>query len=115
MLLLFSIFNFSQIWSQTTVIDMDDAIRIGLTNDYLLSTYGQQKEIVNKIIKEYWRDYLPTLSIQYQGSKNISLSDRDTQHHQIRLIAEQVIYDGGKRGLNLDKAKIKEKNSNDIT
>jgi outer membrane protein TolC len=87
-------------------IDMDTAVRIGVANHFALKAVKYRTEVVDKIITERWRQYLPTLDLSYNRQREIVKGERDTTSHEVRLTIEQVIYDGGRRGLDLDMARL---------
>lgn len=87
-------------------IDMDTAVRIGVANNFALRAVKYRTEVVDKILTERWRQYLPSLDVSYNRQREIVKGERDTTSHEVRLTIEQVIYDGGRRGLDLDMARL---------
>lgn len=87
-------------------IDMDTAVRIGAANHFALKAVKHRTAVVDQIITERWRQFLPSLDISYNRQREIVKGERDTTSHEVRLTIEQVIYDGGQRELDLDMARL---------
>ena len=87
-------------------LNLNRAVRIGAANHFVLKSIRNKNAAIRKLIAERWRAYLPRVGVSYSRTRNIVDAEPDVQAHELRLIIEQVIYDGGQRGLNLDLAKI---------
>ena len=87
-------------------IDMETAVRIGAANHFALKVVKHRTAVLDHIITERWRQYLPSLDVSYNRQREIVKGERDTTAHEVRLTIEQVIFDGGRRGLDLDMARL---------
>ncbi|BDA77824.1 channel protein TolC [Leptospira kobayashii] len=87
---------------------MDTAIQIAATNYYLLQTIKNKNSAIKDLITERWRDLLPTLGVNVIRQRYIITDSNDYIYNGIMLTADQVIYDGGRKGLDLDIAKLEE-------
>ena len=87
-------------------LDLETAVRVGAANHFMLKSIHNRKAAIRALITERWRKYLPSLSLGYERRRNINAGERDVISHDIRLNAEQVLYDGGRRALNYDLAKM---------
>jgi len=85
---------------------MDSAIRIGATNHFALQAVKNRKLAIRELITERWRAYLPSVGVTYNRVRDINIDAQDQITHEIKLNINQVLYDGGKRSLDLDIAKI---------
>lgn len=90
------------------LINFEDAEAIGLTNNVILATLKDRKEVFRMIIKEKWRNYLPKVAVSYFGLKNANMNQPDTQYNDIRLQLNQLLYDGGENALEIESAKLQE-------
>ncbi|WP_167483322.1 TolC family protein [Leptospira bourretii] len=93
---------------QKILLNFEDAEAIGLTNNVILATLKDRKEVFRMLIKEKWRNYLPKVAISYFGLKNANMNQPDTQYNDIRLQLNQLLYDGGENALEIESAKLQE-------
>jgi len=89
-------------------IDLEKAIRIGVTNHFALQAIKDKIKAKRKLITERWREFLPSVGISYQHRNEVSIGLNDSRLHEIKLSIEQIIYDGGRRKLDLDLARLEE-------
>lgn len=89
-------------------IDLPAAIQIGTTNYFALKAVKNRELAARQLITERWRRYLPRVGLQYDQSRAVNAGAADNFNYDIRLTVQQVIYDGGKRSMDLDLAKIDE-------
>ncbi|MCE9501455.1 MAG: TolC family protein [Leptospira sp.] len=92
--------------SDPVSLDLDSAIRIAETNYFALKAIKNKSIAIRELITERWRDYLPSVGTGYFRQKYIIEDGQDAISNEIRLNIEQVIYDGGKRGFDLDLAEL---------
>jgi outer membrane protein len=88
------------------VIDLERAVEIAVTNYYVLKVIKNKDLAYRELITEKWREYLPKVGIGYIRQRFIISDGQDAISNEIRLNVEQVIFDGGRRGLELDIAKM---------
>ncbi|MCE9501754.1 MAG: TolC family protein [Leptospira sp.] len=89
-------------------IDLEAAIQIAATNYFALKAMRNKNIAIKELITERWRDYLPSVGLVYIRQRYIIADGQDSISNEIRLNVEQVIYDGGKRGFDLDVARLEE-------
>ncbi|MCB1319464.1 MAG: TolC family protein, partial [Leptospiraceae bacterium] len=87
-------------------LDLQTAIQVGAANDFALKSIRHEQATIRKLITERWRRYLPSVGVSVIRNRSINDSAPDSTAHEIRLTVEQVIYDGGQRGLDLDLARL---------
>nr|WP_281493499.1 TolC family protein [Leptospira stimsonii] len=89
-------------------INLETATQIALTNYYMLLSIKNKNAAVKELIAERWRDLLPTLGLNVTRQKYIIQDSNDYIYNAILLNVDQIIYDGGKKKLDLDIAKLEE-------
>lgn len=87
-------------------INMETAVRVGVANHFALEAIRGRRKAAEELITERWRQYLPSLGIGYNRTNDIAKDGADNVSHEIRLTIEQVLYDGGRRSLDLDLARL---------
>ncbi|MCE9598402.1 MAG: TolC family protein [Spirochaetia bacterium] len=90
------------------LLDLDTAIRVGTTNHFALQAAENKQVVIRKLITERWRAYLPSAGISYSRTSTVQVGATDNLSNEIRLNIEQIIYDGGRRSLDLDLARIQQ-------
>ncbi|RHX85414.1 transporter [Leptospira stimsonii] len=93
---------------RTMRINLETATQIALTNYYMLLSIKNKNAAVKELIAERWRDLLPTLGLNVTRQKYIIQDSNDYIYNAILLNVDQIIYDGGKKKLDLDIAKLEE-------
>ncbi|MCR8627650.1 transporter [Leptospira interrogans serovar Canicola] len=81
---------------------------MALTNYYLLLSLKNKNTAIKELISERWRDLLPTLGVNMTRQKYIIEHSNDYVYNAILVNLEQIVYDGGKKKLDLDIAKLEE-------
>ena len=89
----------------TLLLDVKQAEAVGIHNDPTLKVIRYQRVLRGLVVDESWREYLSTASVSWDRSKAIVDNEDDSRSQSIRLNVDQVVYDGGRRGLALDAAK----------
>lgn len=89
-------------------VDLDSAIQIAATNYYILQTIKNKNSAIKDMISERWRDLLPTLGVNIIRQRFIIEESTDFIYNGILMNIEQIIYDGGRKRLDLDIAKLDE-------
>lgn len=90
----------------TLRLDLDTAVRVGAANYFALQALRNREAVTAELITERWRAYLPGVGVSYNRNRDINKAAADSINHEIRINIEQVIYDGGRRSLDLDIAKV---------
>jgi len=89
-------------------IDLDNAIQIAATNYFLLQTIKNKNSAIKELITERWRDLLPTLGVNVIRQRYIITDSNDYIYNGIMMNLEQIVYDGGRKSLDLDIARLEE-------
>ncbi len=92
----------------TIRVNLESATQIALTNYYMLLSIKNKNAAVKELISERWRDLLPTLGVSMTRQKYIIQDANDYIYNAILMNVDQILYDGGKRKLDLDIAKLEE-------
>ncbi len=93
---------------KTLRINLETATQIALTNYYLLLSLKNKNTAIKELISERWRDLLPTLGVNMTRQRYIIQDSNDYIYNAILLNVDQIIYDGGKKKLDLDIAQLEE-------
>ncbi len=93
---------------KTLRINLETATQIALTNYYLLLSLKNKNTAIKELISERWRDLLPTLGVNMTRQRYIIQDSNDYIYNAILLNGDQIIYDGGKKKLDLDIAQLEE-------
>ncbi|MBX7086646.1 MAG: TolC family protein [Leptospirales bacterium] len=92
--------------NQPIELDLETAVQIGTTNHFAVQAAKNKQLAVHRLITERWLTYLPTPGLSYRRTSTVQTGAADSGSAEVRFTLEQVIYDGGKRSLDLDLAKI---------
>lgn len=87
-------------------LTLDQAIRIGVANSFALKAVGNRQAAVRALIRERWRNYLPDVGVSLSRTRTINEGEVDSVRNEVRLNVQQVIFDGGRREMNLEMAKL---------
>ncbi|MCP5486761.1 MAG: TolC family protein [Spirochaetales bacterium] len=85
---------------------METAIRMGTANSFALKSLTYRNSAIRALITERWREYLPGIGASINRTRNVNTGAQDSLSNEVRLTIEQVIYDGGRRDLGVDLARI---------
>lgn len=88
------------------LLSMSSAVQVGTANYFALRALRNREVALQGAITEKWRAYLPAVGVSYDRTRNINVGSTDTINHDVRLTIQQVLFDGGRRSLDLDIAKI---------
>jgi len=88
-------------------LNLETSIAIAMNNNFELRAIKAQREVYDLTIIERLRDYFPTLSLSYLQTEESVKRDADTRQHRVSADAEMVLFDGGKRSLSYDVAKLR--------
>ncbi|MBN1533511.1 MAG: TolC family protein [Spirochaetes bacterium] len=92
--------------TEPLTLTLEDALGIAITNSFDLKAIGARREIYTYSIIEKWRDYFPSLSVSYLKNQQVNRYDTDSRQNTLSFESNIVLYDGGKRGLAYDIAKL---------
>lgn len=89
-------------------LTLDSSVLVGTTNNILLQTIHSKKETFKMLVTEKWRNYLPRVGVSYFGLKNLNINQTDSAYNDVRLTVQQLLYDGGDTGKEVEIAKLQE-------
>ena len=92
--------------SKSLKLTMDTAVSIGAANYFALQANQGKQLAIRQLITERWRAYLPAFGVSYNRIHDINKGETDSLSQEVRINIEQIIYDGGRRSLDLDLARI---------
>lgn len=87
-------------------VGLDDALRIAATNNFALRAFEDRKIISRQILSEKWREYFPSIGLSVERRRTINKESQDIIVNEIRVDVEQILYDGGLRGMEYDRANL---------
>ncbi len=91
----------------TLYLNLENSLGIAINNNFQLKAIKSRGKIYDLTIIESWREYFPRLSLSYMKTEDIRKRESDTRQHKFAADTEFVVFDGGKRSLNYDIAKLK--------
>lgn len=91
-----------------TVLTLDycSSISIGVTNSFDLKEIREREVIYDLSIYESLREYFPSLTFSYLRTEETRMRDSDNRESRLTVETELPVWDGGRRGLNYDVAKL---------
>ncbi len=93
--------------SEQLYIDMESAIGTAINNSYELKVINASKKVYDLTMVERIRDFFPSLSIGYMRSEQVAQRETDTRQHKFSIDTNIVLFDGGKRAVAYDVAKLR--------
>lgn len=87
-------------------LDYRSSIAIGITNSFDLKEIRTRGSIYDLSIYESIREYFPSLTFSYLQAEDVRKRESDDRQSRFTMETEFPIYDGGRRGLNYDIAKL---------
>ncbi len=88
------------------IIDIGSSVSIAVSNSFDLGEIRARESLYLAAINEKLRNYLPSLSFSYMQTDEVARRDNDSRSSKLSVDTEFVLYDGGKRGLDYDSAKL---------
>lgn len=87
-------------------LDYRSSISIGIANSFDLKEIRARESVYDLSIYESLREYFPSLTFSYLRTEETRMRESDDRENRLSLETELPVYDGGKRGLNYDVAKL---------
>lgn len=87
-------------------LGLDESIAIAVKNSYDLQEILAREGIYSMAITESLREYFPSLTFSYVQTDEVKYRSPDSRMSRLTAETEMVIYDGGRRGLNYDMARL---------
>lgn len=88
------------------VLDMERAVGIAIANSFELREIMAREEVYGLAIDESFREYFPSVTLSYMQTDEVRVRAGDSRESKISVDTEFVVYDGGKRSLNYEVAKL---------
>ncbi len=88
-------------------VNLERALGIAITNNFELKVVQSRKSIQDLIIRESWRDFFPELSVSYLQTEESRRRDTDSRQHKLSVDSNITVFDGGRRRLAYDAARLK--------
>lgn len=88
-------------------LDLESSIAIAVSRSYELKAIRAGSRVFDLTLRERLRDYFPSLALSYFSTQETARRDVDSRQQRLRLESNLVLYDGGKRGLAYDIARLK--------
>jgi outer membrane protein TolC len=90
----------------TAMIDLEHSLAIAINNNFELKAIKSRRLVYDLTITERFRDYFPSLTLSYLQTEESIKREADTRQHRFSADTNLVIYDGGRRSLSYDIAKL---------
>jgi outer membrane protein TolC len=87
-------------------LDYRSSISIGISNSFDLKEIRARESVYDLSIYENLREYFPSLTFSYLQTEESRRRESDDRESRVTVETEFPVYDGGRRGLNYDVAKL---------
>jgi outer membrane protein TolC len=92
--------------SESLKLDISSSVSIALSNSFELEEIRAREGLYSLAIGEKLRSYFPTLTFSYMQTDEVKKRETDSRSSRVSVESEIVLYDGGKRSLEYDSAKL---------
>lgn len=92
--------------ANTAQLDLEHSLAVAIHNNFELKAIKSRRLVYDLTITEQLRDYLPSLTLSYLETEESIKREADTRQHRFSADTNLVIYDGGRRKLSYDIAKL---------
>jgi outer membrane protein TolC len=87
-------------------IDISSAVSIAVSNSFELDEIKAREGLYSLAIGEKLRSYFPSLTFSYMQTDEVKKRDSDSRSSRLSVESEIALYDGGRRSLDYDTAKL---------
>ncbi|HNX24527.1 MAG TPA: TolC family protein [Spirochaetota bacterium] len=87
-------------------LDIRSSVSIAVANSFELQEIRAKEGLYDLAIDEKLRSYFPSLTFSYMQTDEVRKRDSDSRSSRLSIESEFPIYDGGKRSLDYDIAKL---------
>jgi outer membrane protein TolC len=87
-------------------LDLEHSLATAINNNFELKAIKSRRLVYDLTITERFRDYFPSLTLSYLQNEESIKREADTRQHRFSVDTNLVIYDGGRRSLSYDIAKL---------
>lgn len=92
--------------SDKLVLGLEQSVSLAVQNSFELQEIRAREGIYDMAITESLREYFPSLTFSYMQNDEVNVRNPDSRISRLSVDTELVIYDGGRRRLNYDVAKL---------
>ncbi len=87
-------------------LDIKSSVSIAVVNSFELQEIRAREGLYTLAIDEEFRSYFPSLSFSYMHTDEVSKRETDSRSSRFTVESEFKVYDGGKRNLDYEIAKL---------
>lgn len=87
-------------------LDITASVSVAVANSFELEEIRAREELYSLAIYEKLRGYLPSLTFSYMQTDEVKKRESDSRSSRFSVESEIALYDGGKRSLDYDVAKL---------
>ena len=87
-------------------INLEHALGIAINASFELRAVRARAGILDLAVQERWRDYFPSLTLSYLQTEERRAREGDSRQHRLQAASEITVYDGGRRGIEYDVARL---------
>ncbi len=87
-------------------LDISSSVSIAVTNSFELDEIKARESLYSLAIGEKLRSYFPSLTFSYMQTDEVKKREADSRSSRFSVESEFAVYDGGKRSLDYDVAKL---------
>lgn len=88
------------------LLGLNESVSIAVKNNFDLLEIRATEGIYSYSIIESLRDFFPSLTFSYMQTDEVRQRSPDSRVSRLTAEAQMILYDGGRRGLNHDMAKL---------
>ncbi len=92
--------------SSSLQLDFFSASAIGVANSFELQEIRARESLYDLSVYESLREFMPSLSFTYMQNEDVRRRDSDNRETKLTIETDLPVYDGGRRRLNYDIAKL---------
>jgi len=94
--------------SETAILKLDiiSSVSIAVSNSYELDEIKAREGLYSYAIEEKLRSFFPSFTFSYMQTDEVIKRDTDSRTSRLSMESEIALYDGGKRSLDYDVAKL---------
>jgi len=87
-------------------LDINRSVGIAISNSFELKEIMAREDVYSLVIDESFREYFPSVTFTYMQTDEVRIRETDSRESRLSVNTEFLVYDGGKRSLNYDIAKL---------
>lgn len=87
-------------------LDIRSSVSLAIVNSFELQEIRAREGLYSLAIDEKFRSFFPSLAFSYMQTEEVNKRETDNRSSRLTIESEFTVYDGGKRGLDLEIAKL---------